>query len=213
MVKIRNELIVGTILVSGVLSNHVFGSEKLGPNALTVDKTATEPRSLEALLWDAIEVADGPNSVPELERLIREGANVVTNDHHGSTPLYITCCTEGLELFLRHTPPIDIDSRDNYQNTALHHFIQLYLTDIDPEGEEEDDPHRREIFMLVGHGANPCLKGNDGKTPRQLVQMKKMTFFSEDPEALSEVRKRLANMASILRDAEEKWHAAHPIVR
>ncbi|MDR2812730.1 MAG: hypothetical protein LBB05_03030 [Puniceicoccales bacterium] len=205
---------VGSVLLAfGLWGNNIYGSvDANGIDAFDAFQPPSREEELREELRHAVSCAgQTPGRLTyELARaakLIRLGADFTSKNKEGETLLFDASCPEVLVVLLC-LPGIDIDAQNNEGDTALHADVSAYLYFL-PDAFFA----REEIRLLIKCKANPFLKNEEGKTPRQLLEewkrKKEVLPLKKRPpnsgEALADVSKTI----QILRDAERKWAAAH----
>lgn len=107
--------------------------------------------------WTALTIAAAKGNVHLLQWLIGQGADTQVRDVYRFTPLmrsvengYVEAAAVLLSLV-----ETNVDARDEYDNTALHHAVS--------KGNEAM------VELLLEHGANPTLVNRDGISPMTLA--------------------------------------------
>jgi ankyrin repeat protein len=129
---------------------------KVNPNVDEINAEGYAPLHL-AVMWS--------NNEKAIELLFLEGADVNILDPMGKNALLVSIGSHQIGYIkLLVSTGIDINSQNNYGNTALHYPIfnvlknKMYL------------PYSKEIVKnLVEEGADPNVKNKDGKTPMDLA--------------------------------------------
>jgi hypothetical protein len=161
-------------------------------------------------LWRCLAFVE---TTEELLGLLNEFGVDLTCRHRGQTIIYAIRSPALMEWVLGQGQ-IDINSRDDERNTALHCHVEHYLDEIEPLGGESAVlVPRRIIALLIEYGANPFLKNSNEKTARGFVSHD-MTIVrgyleelddSMDKETLEDSIGQAAPLAEMLYDAERKW--------
>ncbi len=107
--------------------------------------------------WTALTIAAAKGNVHVLQWLIGQGADTQVRDVYRFTPLmrsvengYVEAAAVLLSLV-----ETNVDARDEYDNTALHHAVS--------QGSEAM------VRLLLEHHANPTLVNRDGISPMALA--------------------------------------------
>ncbi len=109
----------------------------------------------------AMHIAAGDGNLEGLELLHRLGLSLESRDRYGSTPLMdaIECHeVEAAEWLLEHGADVNASNKDGW--TSLHN---AYATSLD---YEEDGIPSPLIALLEKYGADPTIKDDQGRTPK-----------------------------------------------
>lgn len=123
--------------------------------------------------WSALTIAAAKGNVDLLRWLIDLGADTQTRDVYRFTP-FLRAVDNGYEkaaAMLLALPETDVNARDEYDNTALHHAVSARNIDM--------------VKLLVTHNANALLSNRDGVTALELAK-----GSSELEELLDQYRSR-----------------------
>lgn len=106
--------------------------------------------------WTALTIAAAKGNVELLSWLVDRGADAQVRDVYRFTPL-IRAVDNGYDkvaALLLSLPGTEVDARDEYDNTALHHAVSARNTDL--------------IKLLIKHNADAYLTNRDGVSPLEL---------------------------------------------
>ena len=106
--------------------------------------------------WTALTIAAAKGNVELLQWLIDLGADAQIRDVYRFTPLLRAVDNGYLNAaaLLLNLPDTDINARDEYDNTALHHAVSAQNTDM--------------ITLLIEHNADVHVKNRDGVSSLEL---------------------------------------------
>jgi ankyrin repeat protein len=109
------------------------------------------------------------NNVPEVRRLVSDGADVNSKDNYGSTPLHMASCEGYVEVFhVLREHGADIDAKDNQDSTPLHLACGFGHLAVVNELLSPNDSNGATTSILgkrKSRGANIEAKDNAGDTP------------------------------------------------
>jgi len=106
--------------------------------------------------WSALTIAAAKGNVELLSWLIDLGADAQVRDVYRFTP-FLRAVDNGYEkavALLLSLPDTDVNARDEFDNTALHHAVSAKNLDM--------------VALLIKHNANSQLANRDGVTPLDL---------------------------------------------
>ena len=108
--------------------------------------------------WTALTIAAAKGNVPLLQWLIGLGADTQVRDVYRFTPLLRAVDNGFVEAaaVLLSLVETDVNARDEYDNTALHHAVSA-----------ADGPM---VSLLLEHRADPAILNRAGITPRELAE-------------------------------------------
>ena len=108
--------------------------------------------------WTALTIAAAKGNVPILQWLIGHGADTQVRDVYRFTPLLRAVDNGFVEAaaVLLSLVETDVNARDEYDNTALHHAVSA-----------GDGPM---VSLLLEHRADPTIVNRAGTTARELAQ-------------------------------------------
>ena len=108
--------------------------------------------------WTALTIAAAKGNVPLLQWLIKQGADTQVRDVYRFTPLmrsvdngYVEAAAVLLSLV-----ETDVNARDEYDNTPLHHAVSVGNIPM--------------VNLLLEHGADPNIVNRDGDSPLELAR-------------------------------------------
>jgi ankyrin repeat protein len=176
-----------TVLMLGLDENDNLAQLLLDRGA---DITARNDGGDTCLMW--------PQTAESLRYLISRGAEVDAPDNDGRTPLMNIA--GGCYLHNRGYDPSAglaalleggayIDARDNKGKTAL-------MVAAEHSVYDEDTPGR--LRFLIGHGANPLLRDNDGNTAAMHALRPRPDLDGDKP--------RQKEMGALLEKAAQEWN-------
>lgn len=141
----------GTPFMFAVLGNHKDMAQWLLEQGADFDRVGSNG-------WTALTIAAAKGQVANLQWLIGQGANAQVRDVYRFTPLlravdngYIDAAEVLLSLV-----ETDVNARDEYDNTALHHAVAA--GDITM------------VSLLLEHAADPSLRNREGVTPADIAR-------------------------------------------
>lgn len=113
--------------------------------------------------------------------LLSEGADATVRDGNGMTPLMVAATGAHLDvmpLLLQHTGTGGLHAQDGRGETALHHALAYRIP-----SHYRDDAVR---FLLL-QGADPTIRDNEGRTPREVAETAERARALEECVAAFEV--------------------------
>lgn len=141
----------GTPFMFAVLGNHQGIAKWLLDQGADIDRVGSNG-------WTALTIAAAKGQVANLQWLIGQGANAQVRDVYRFTPLLRAVDNgymEAAEVLLS-LVGTDVNARDEYDNTALHHAVSAGNIEM--------------VALLLEHDADPSLLNREGVSPADIAR-------------------------------------------